>query len=264
MAKETIEALIEGGKATAAPPLGPALGPVGVNIGEVVAEINKKTADFKGMKVPVKVIVNTDTKEFEIEVGTPPAAQLIKSEAGIQKAAANPLTDKVADLKIEQIIKISKMKESSLLGKDNFERVKEICGTCQSMGVMVEGKPANETIADIRNGSFKEKIESGKTELSAEELKAQEEEKKRLQEEMEKKRAEFEALGKGIMKEMEGKESKLIRAKMAEEGVPGPIIEQLLPTEKEAAPGAPGAKPAEGAPAAEGEKPAAEGNNNKK
>ena len=238
MVKETIEVLIEGGKATAAPPLGPALGPAGVNIGEVVAEINNKTADFKGMKVPVMVTVDEDTKTFEIKVGTPPAAQLIKSEAGIKKAAANPLTEKVADLKIEQIIKVSKMKESSLLGKDNFERVKEICGTCQSMGVMVEGKPANETIADIRNGSFKEKIESGKTELSADELKAQEVEKKRLQEEMEKKRTVFEAQAKQIMKEMEGKESKLIRAKMTEDGIPGPIIEQLMPTEKEAAPGA--------------------------
>ena len=65
MAKETIETLIEGGKASAAPPLGPALGPLKVNIGQVVADINKKTADFKGMKVPVKVIVDTKTKEFE-------------------------------------------------------------------------------------------------------------------------------------------------------------------------------------------------------
>ncbi len=201
------------------------------------------------MKVPVKVIVDTDTKQFEIEVGTPPAAQLIKTEAKIQKAASNPLTDKVADLKIEQIIKISKMKESSLLGKDNFQRVKEICGTCQSMGVMVEGKPANETIADINKGSFKEKIESGKTELSADELKEMEEEKKRLQEELEKKRTEFEATGKQIMKEMEGKESKAIRAKMVEEGLPQQIVDQLMPTEKEGEGAAKGGEAKEGAPA---------------
>ena len=253
MAKETIDVLIEGGKATAAPPLGPALGPIGVNIGEVVAEINKKTADFKGMKVPVKVIIDTDTKQFEIEVGTPPAAQLIKTEAKIKKAASNPLTDKVADLKIEQVIKISKMKESSLLGKDNFQRVKEICGTCQSMGVMVEGKPANETIADINKGSFKEKIESGKTELSADELKDIAEEKKKLEEELEKRRTEFEATGKKIMKEMEGKDSKAIRAKMTEEGLPAQIVEQLLPTEKEDAKGgaAKEGEAKEGAPAAE-------------
>ena len=80
MAKETVDALITGGKATAAPPLGPALGPKGVNIGKVVADINTKTKDFAGMQVPVKVIIDTDTKEFEIKIGTPPASGLIKKE----------------------------------------------------------------------------------------------------------------------------------------------------------------------------------------
>ena len=68
MAKEKIDVLVEGGKATAAPPLGPALGPLGVNIGEVVGTINEKTKAFAGMKVPVKVTVDSDTKEFDIEV----------------------------------------------------------------------------------------------------------------------------------------------------------------------------------------------------
>ena len=108
MAKETVDVLIEGGKATAAPPLGPALGPKGVNIGEVVGKINEMTSEFKGMQVPVKVIIDTDTKGFEIKVGTPPASALIKKEAGVAKGAGNPKTEKVADLKIEQIIKISK------------------------------------------------------------------------------------------------------------------------------------------------------------
>src|SRR3990167_2698429 len=124
MAKQSIDAMVEGGKATAAPPLGPALGPLGVNIGQVVSEINKKTADFKGMKVPVKVTVDKETKTFMISVGTPPSANLIMKGAGVEKGAANPLTDKIADLRIEQIIKIAKMKQDSLLGKDNIARVK--------------------------------------------------------------------------------------------------------------------------------------------
>ncbi|HLC97711.1 MAG TPA: 50S ribosomal protein L11, partial [Candidatus Nanoarchaeia archaeon] len=93
MVLQTVEIMVEGGKATAAPPLGPALGPTGVNIGQVVMEINKKTADLKGMQVPVKVTVNTETKEFSIVIGTPPAAALIKKEAGIEKGASNPLTE---------------------------------------------------------------------------------------------------------------------------------------------------------------------------
>jgi large subunit ribosomal protein L11 len=233
MGKETVDALVQGGKATAGPPLGPALGPMGVNIGQVIAEINKKTADFQGMQVPVKVIIDTDTKEFEITVGTPPASALIKKEAGIQKGAANPLTEKVADLKIEQLIKISNMKQDSLLGKNNFSRIKEIMGTCQSMGIMVEGMPAHDAIDKVNAGEWKDKIESGKTELSAEELKAQEEEQKKLQEEMEKKRAEFEVKAKVVLKEMEGKPNKDIRKRLVEAEIPMKIINELAPEERE-------------------------------
>ncbi|MBR9699558.1 50S ribosomal protein L11 [Candidatus Woesearchaeota archaeon] len=248
MATQTIESLVEGGKATAAPPLGPALGPLGVNIGQVVAEINKKTESFKGMQVPVKVIVDSDSKEFEITVGTPPATALIKKEAGVAKGAGNPLTDKVADLLIEQIIKIAKMKEDATLGKTTKEKVKEICGTCQSMGILVEGKPANEAIAEINAGKFDEKIASGKTELSEEEKKHLEEEKKKLAEEMEARKSEFEAKAKAILEELKGKEANVIKKRMKDDGIPDPIIKELMPDEKEgdAKPGEkPAAKPEE-------------------
>ena len=129
MAKEKVEVLIEGGKATAAPPLGPQLGPLGVNIGQIVADINKKTQAFKGMQVPVKLSVDTDTKEYDIAIGTPPTSALLKKEVGIEKGSSNPKADKVADALIEQIIKIAKMKEDSLSGKTLKEKVKEIVGT---------------------------------------------------------------------------------------------------------------------------------------
>jgi len=235
MATETVDALIQGGKASAAPPLGPALGPLGVNIGQVVQEINKKTESFKGMQVPVKVIVDTETKEFTISIGTPPCSALIKKEAHIQKGAGNPLTDKVADLKIEQIIKISKMKEDALLGKNNFSRVKEVLGTCDSMGVLVEGKPARETIRDINQGAFKEKIEQGKTELSAEDLKRLDEERKRLESELKKKHAEFEARAKEIIDKLEGKPRGTIKVAMLDAKIPAAMVEKLLPAETAAA-----------------------------
>jgi len=150
MATESIDSLVEGGKATAAPPLGPALGPLGVNIGEVVGKINEMTKAFAGMKVPVKVIVDTDSKEFEVEIGTPPCSQLIKKEAKIEKGSGNPLNDKVADILIEQCIKIAKMKETALLGKNLKNKIKEVVGTCRSMGILVEGMPADEAIQKIR------------------------------------------------------------------------------------------------------------------
>ncbi|MBW2980959.1 50S ribosomal protein L11 [Candidatus Woesearchaeota archaeon] len=256
MAKETIQVLIEGGKATAAPPLGPALGPIGVNIGQVVADINKKTANFKGMQVPVKVIVEKDDKSYDIEIGTPPASALIKKEAEIEKGSGNPKEDKVADVLIEQMIKIAKMKESSLLGKTLKEQVKEIVGTCNSMGILVEGKPAVETIQDINTGKFDKEIKEEKTELTAEEKKKLEEEKKKLAEEMEKRRAEFEAKGKEIIAAMAGQEKGQIKAKLREANIPEKIIKELLP--EEVVPGAEGAAPAEGAAAPAEGAPAAE------
>jgi large subunit ribosomal protein L11 len=237
MASQTIETLVPGGKATASPPLGPALGPLGVNIGQVVSEINKKTSAFNGMQVPVKVTVDTDTKDFDISIGTPPASALVLKEAGIQKGSGNPKADKVADVLIEQIIKVAKMKEGNLLGKTLKEKVKEIIGTCNSMGILVEGKPAVEAIKEVNDGKYDKEIKEEKTELSAEELKKLEEEKKKLAEEMEKRRSEFERLGKEILAQMQGKEKGAIKAKMAEAGVPDAMIKELMPAEAEAAAG---------------------------
>jgi large subunit ribosomal protein L11 len=228
MGKEKVESLVPGGKATAAPPLGPALGPLKVNIGEIVKAINEKTKEFDGMQVPVKVIVDTDTKEFEIEVGTPPASELILKEAKAEKGAGNPKMDKIADLRIEQIIKVAKMKESSLLGKDLKARIKEVIGTCNSMGVLVEGVPAVQAIGQVNDGVFDEEIKSEKTELSADELKELEEERKKLEEEAKARRAEFEAQGRDILKQMEGKEQSAIKRALTEAKIPASIIDTLM------------------------------------
>lgn len=158
MAKETVDALITGGKATAAPPLGPALGPKGVNIGLVIAEINKKTADFAGMQVPVKVIIDSETKAFEIEIGTPPATALLKIEANIKKGAGNPKTDNVGDVTFDQIMKIMRMKYDSLTGKNDKEKSKEIVGTCRSMGISIDGKKPTEIIDMINKGELDSKF----------------------------------------------------------------------------------------------------------
>lgn len=158
MAKEVVETLIEGGKASAAPPLGPALGPLKVNIGQVVADINKKTADFKGMKVPVKVIVDTETKDYTIEIGTPPASQLIKSELGIAKGSGTPDKTYVADMTVDQIKKVARMKFDSLLANDLSAAVREMAGTCFSLGVKVDGKPPVEFIAAVKAGEYDKQL----------------------------------------------------------------------------------------------------------
>ena len=257
MPKEKVEVLIEGGKATAAPPLGPALGPMGVNIGQVVGDINKKTASFAGMQVPVKIFIDKETKQYEIIIGTPPASGLIKKEANLEKGSGKAKHEMVADILIEQIIKIAKMKETATLGKSLKEKVKEIIGTCQSMGILVEGKPARETLRDIEAGLFDEEIRLEKTELTAEELAKLEEEKKKLAEELAKRKAEFEKVAKEIIASMAGKPRGEIKAKLAFAGVPDDMIKELLPVEGAAAAAAGEAKPAAGAaPAAEAKKEA--------
>jgi large subunit ribosomal protein L11 len=158
MAKETIEILIDGGKATPGPPLGPAIGPLGINMMQVVEQINQKTADFEGMKVPVKIIVDVGTKEFEVTVGTPPTTALIKDELNIEKGSQDPGLDKIADLSVGQALKIARMKFDALLSNDYKNAAKEVIGTCVSMGITVEGKDPREVQQEIDQGNYDDKL----------------------------------------------------------------------------------------------------------
>lgn len=154
MASETVEILIDGGKATPGPPLGPAIGPLGINMMQVVEQINQKTADFDGMKVPVKIIVDSATKEFKVEVGTPPTTALIRDELKIEKGSQDPGLEKVADLKMEQALKVARMKFDALLSPNYKNAAKEIIGTCVSMGITVEGKDPREVQKEVDEGIY--------------------------------------------------------------------------------------------------------------
>jgi large subunit ribosomal protein L11 len=189
MATQTIDLLVNAGKATGGPPLGPALGPIGVSIKDVVAAINDKTREMVGMQVPVKVHVDMSDKSFEIEIGTPPTSALIKKELGIQKGSGKPQTEMVADMPIDNIIKVARIKLDALNASDLTAAVCEIIGTCTSMGIEVEGMMPVAAIAAVKEGKFDGKI-SGKVALvehSAEELKAKQAE---LQAEIDAKHAE--------------------------------------------------------------------------
>jgi large subunit ribosomal protein L11 len=149
---QTIETVVDGGKANAGP-LGPVLGPAGVNIGKVVVEINAKTKDYTGMKVPVKIVID-DRKNFTIEVGTPPVSQLVLNKTKIEKGSGTPNKSQVGNLTIKQAIEITKMKGNTMLGGTLKARVKEVVGTCVSMGVTVEGRIAKEVSKAIAAGEF--------------------------------------------------------------------------------------------------------------
>mgnify|MGYP005843678959 CR=1 FL=1 len=223
----TIETVVEGGKASAAP-LGSALGPTGVNLSVVVTEINRATALFAGMQVPVKIKIEPDTKEFSIEVGTPPTTSLLLKEAGIEKGSSMPDKDKVASLAIEQIIKVAKMKEACLTGVGLKQKVKSVIGSCVSIGVLVENKEPKQVLKDIEAGLFDSEIAAEKTELSAEERSALEAEKARLAEEISRRHAAQEKLANEIITSMAGKEKSLIKSKLREMGIPETLIAKLL------------------------------------
>jgi large subunit ribosomal protein L11 len=154
--KKIVDLLVSGGQATAGPPLGPALGPLGVNILAIVNKINELTKDYSGMKVPVKVTVDPETKEFEVSVGTPTTSALIIKELKVEKGSGTPSTEKVGNLTMEQVVRVSKLKRLELLAKTLKAAVKEILGNCVSMGVTVEGKDPREVQKEMDEGKYDE------------------------------------------------------------------------------------------------------------
>jgi large subunit ribosomal protein L11 len=150
---EVVEVLVPGGKATAGPPLGPALGPLGINVKAVIDEINRKTGTFNGMQVPVKVTVD-DKKQFTVDVGVPPTTALIKKEAGIEKGSKEPNAIVAGNLPIEAAVRIAKMKMDGMLSYELKTAVREVVGTCVSMGVNVDGKRPKEVLVAISEGKY--------------------------------------------------------------------------------------------------------------
>ncbi|MGC8645663.1 MAG: 50S ribosomal protein L11 [Thermoplasmata archaeon] len=152
---QEISVMVEGGKATAGPPLGPALGPMGVNIGQVLKEINEKTKAFAGMQVPVKVIVDPETKKFEVSVGKPPVSALLKKELNVETATGASKTKLTGNLSIAQVKKIAETKMDNMNAASLKSAVLEVLGTCVSMGITVDNKDPREIQKLIKEGSIK-------------------------------------------------------------------------------------------------------------
>jgi large subunit ribosomal protein L11 len=150
---DVVEVLVPGGKATAGPPIGPALGPLGINVKAVVDEINKQTSTFNGMQVPVRIDVD-DKKNFTVTVGIPPTTALIKKEVNIEKGSPEPNMQIVGDMPMEAAVRIARMKANDMLSYDLKNAVKEVVGTCVSVGVSVDGKRPKEVLAAIDAGTY--------------------------------------------------------------------------------------------------------------
>jgi large subunit ribosomal protein L11 len=155
---KVISVLVTGGEASAGAPLGPALGPLGVNVLGIVNEINKVTSDFKGMKVPVKIEVDTETKKFSVTVGTPTTAALLVKESGVPKGSGKPNLELVGNVSFDKVLGIAKVKIGNSYAKSIKSSVKEVVGTCVSMGVKVEDTDPRQFIKQIDEGKWDKAI----------------------------------------------------------------------------------------------------------
>jgi len=161
-----IKLIVDGGAMKPGPTIAQQLGPKGINIGKVIEDINKMTAGFKGVKVPVELDVNEKTKGYEIKVFSPPVAELLKKELGLEKGSGEAGKTKVANAAIEQIISIAKTKLVNMLARDLKNAVKLVLGSCVSLGILVENKSPIEVISEVNSGKYNDEISKAKTEVS--------------------------------------------------------------------------------------------------
>jgi len=154
MGKLEVPVLCEGGKASGGPPLGPAIGPTGVPIKAVVDMINEKTKEFKGLKVPVVVIVDTETKKFEIRISTPMASALFSKEAGIEKGSGKAGEVVATDVPFSTVLKVTRMKRDSMNALTLKNAAKTIIGTALACGVTIDGKNARQVQKEIDEGKY--------------------------------------------------------------------------------------------------------------
>tara|TARA_Y100000310_G_scaffold295536_1_gene326988 strand:+ start:447 stop:1136 length:690 start_codon:yes stop_codon:yes gene_type:complete len=229
MAKtETVEILIEGGKASPAPPLGSSLGPLKVNVAQIVKDINSKTQDFKGMKVPVKVEVSIETKEYTITIGTPPVSALIKKEINLKRLSSEPNKTKFGVMAFEQAIKIAKMKQDAFFGDKLKSAVKTVIGSCQSAGIQIDGKDATVVLKEIDTGKYDDLIKKGVTEVPEEKKKELQAIQKKLDAQVQKlKKAKDEAKA-----EAEAKAAKKAEASASAPAAPAAVKPAVKPTKK--------------------------------
>jgi large subunit ribosomal protein L11 len=163
-----IKLIVDGGSMSPGPAVSQKLGPAGINIGQVIQKVNEATKDFKGLKVPVELDVNTSSKNFNIKVFSPPVSELLKKEIKITKGSGLQKKEYSGNASIEQIISVAKTKLPTMLSKDLKSAVKTVVGTAVSLGLLIENKPAVEIEKEILEGKYDKEIKQEITTTSPE------------------------------------------------------------------------------------------------
>jgi large subunit ribosomal protein L11 len=156
--KVVVKALVTGGSASGGPPIGPAVGPTGINIKDVVDEVNAKTMIFKGLTVPVRIECDPETKQFEIFVETPSTASLLLKELGAEKGSAANIEQKIGDLSLEQVINVTRAKKEIYMDRTFKKSIKSVLGTALSIGATVEGQDPRVIQKKIDGGEYDDRI----------------------------------------------------------------------------------------------------------
>ena len=182
-----IKLLVEGGAMKPGPALSQKLGPAGIPINKVIEKVNQETTSFKGMQVPVEIVVDMKTKGFEVQVFSPPVSGLLKKVAGIQKGSGTQKKVQVGNISIEQVINVAKSKMANLLCNDLKTAVKTVVGSCATLGILVESMNPIEFEKLIDEGKFDKEIKEEKSQASPEKLKEMKEFFAKVKDEQDKK-----------------------------------------------------------------------------
>jgi len=167
-----IKLIVDGGSMQPGPVIAQQIGPLGINMGKVISDVNSATSGFKGMKVPVELDVNSKSKSFTIQVFSPPVSEMIKKELGLEKGSGLALKEKVGNISFERVLSVAKTKMPNLLAKDLKSAVKLVVGTCVSLGVLIDNKEAKEIESDIESGVYDKEIKNEIIEPSEEKRKS--------------------------------------------------------------------------------------------
>jgi len=181
-----LKMLVDGGDMKPGPTVGQQLGPVGLNIGQVIQKVNEVTKGFKGMKVPITLDINTKTKGFDVLVSSPPTSELLKKEIGVEKGSGKAKDIKVGNISMEQIITVSKIKNPNMITSSFKNTVKSVVGSCISLGIIIDNKAPQEITSDIDSGIYDKIINEQITEVSDDKKKSLMEHFKNVKEQQDK------------------------------------------------------------------------------
>jgi large subunit ribosomal protein L11 len=165
-----LKLLVDGGSMKPGPAVAQKLGPMGINMGKVISDVNLATKEFSGMQVPVVLEIDKKTKNYEIKVLSPPISQMIKKELNLETGSGARRKFIAGNISFEQIISVAKKKQPNMLTKNLLSAVHSTIGSCLSLGILIDNKDPKEIIQDLKQGKYDKEIKTQKTQASPEKM----------------------------------------------------------------------------------------------